>query len=156
VTVVVNNVVLYGQLSDQAIVDGRNRNITYSFVDSGTVRAYLPHFWSTAEMDPNYSVLLGDTQTNSGATCSSNKSKSSNSKISKKDIILIAVLVSVGVIGIIVLIIVIYPRTQLRFQVRKEKRLSTERRSVAMSDLEIEKAGNMEVHTAAGSFHVRL
>lgn len=67
----------YGQFMNHAIVDGRDRIITFKTNSDYTVTASVPHFWSTLgtfnasiflfytililvlEIDPSYGVLLG-------------------------------------------------------------------------------------------------
>jgi len=93
--IIVSNVSLYGQFLDKAIVDNRIRTISYTLNSDQTVSAILPHFWDTAYMDPQFSVLLGDKNTGDcGAV------KSGGSKVNKK---LIAIIIPV-VVGSILLV----------------------------------------------------
>eukprot|EP00026_Physarum_polycephalum_P002296 Phypoly_transcript_02302.p1 GENE.Phypoly_transcript_02302~~Phypoly_transcript_02302.p1 ORF type:complete len:887 (+),score=74.73 Phypoly_transcript_02302:138-2798(+) len=42
-----------------AIIDSRLRQVSFSALSNFSVTAILPHFWSSAELDPDYAILLG-------------------------------------------------------------------------------------------------
>jgi len=67
-TVQTNILSLFIKFEDHAVVDGRNRIITYSFNETDkSIFAVLPHFWYFAEMDPKLCILLDNNSTNASA-----------------------------------------------------------------------------------------
>lgn len=117
VVIMVGDVALYGQFLDKAVVDGRIRNITYNWNSDGSaVGAILPHFWDFADMDPNYSVLLTDQDTRDEC---GNKLEGNSQYRNNNKIILIAVFVSAGVVGLIILGVVFGPRIHMHWTVWK-------------------------------------
>eukprot|EP00026_Physarum_polycephalum_P010320 Phypoly_transcript_10479.p1 GENE.Phypoly_transcript_10479~~Phypoly_transcript_10479.p1 ORF type:complete len:171 (+),score=31.14 Phypoly_transcript_10479:331-843(+) len=142
-TLTVNGVAMYGQFSPDAILDGRNRIITFHLnSENGLVTAIIPHFWEEMDLDPTFSVLLGNAIDKCGKHSSGNKT------------IYIAVFVTLGVLAILgVAGYFLYPRVRTYFKVRKS---GVELQSIPSSAPIIEKAEDMEVYTHAGKYTVRM
>jgi len=112
-TIVVDGVAMYGEIQDSAVVDGLIRTIDFSLNQDGSVTALLPHFWTDAEVDPSYSVLLGEY---------TNPCGDSDGSLSTRDKHIVIGVV-VGVVGAAGLIAVVIPRLTLLRQIRRgEKR----------------------------------
>eukprot|EP00026_Physarum_polycephalum_P014564 Phypoly_transcript_15093.p1 GENE.Phypoly_transcript_15093~~Phypoly_transcript_15093.p1 ORF type:complete len:251 (+),score=16.48 Phypoly_transcript_15093:33-755(+) len=106
--VVIDGVALYGQFLPFAEIDGRVQSISYKLNSDNTVTALLPHFWDTADMDPHYSVLVGDKDSLCG-----------EKKISTKLLIIyIAVPVVVVILVMVLFFAVVWPRFKLWYQVK--------------------------------------
>eukprot|EP00026_Physarum_polycephalum_P002699 Phypoly_transcript_02707.p1 GENE.Phypoly_transcript_02707~~Phypoly_transcript_02707.p1 ORF type:complete len:863 (+),score=100.25 Phypoly_transcript_02707:263-2590(+) len=145
ILVVVGKESLYGQFLDTAIVDDRVRKITYALLPDQTIQATLPHFWSYAEMDPNFNVLLGDSNT---GPC---KSKKNNNKL----LALYIVVPVVAVALVVIAFLVFAPTIRTRWAVHKNRTASQARLNDSR-DVEIEKIDSMEVRSHAGNFNVRM
>jgi len=109
---------LYGQFFPYAVVDNRTRFLPFTLnTNDYSVTAIAPHFWDEIELDPSYSVLLGDGQApdpNHGGGKHVNKTA------------LIASLVIIGILALAVTALyVAYPRIKLELQLR-EGRASVE------------------------------
>lgn len=114
-----------------------------------------------ADIDPSFSVLLGSDPSD---VCKSEIPKGTHSGIS--NLVWICVFTILGGLLIIGLAIYfIYPRYVLWKQLKKNEEYhqkvgsiskSVESKQEEMDDLKFEKRGNMEVHTAAGTFSVVL
>eukprot|EP00026_Physarum_polycephalum_P014188 Phypoly_transcript_14676.p1 GENE.Phypoly_transcript_14676~~Phypoly_transcript_14676.p1 ORF type:complete len:261 (+),score=32.56 Phypoly_transcript_14676:55-783(+) len=143
---VIDHVSLYGQFISKAVLDGHVRNIAYNLNSDNTITASLPHFWESADMDPQFSVLLSDSK----ATCSG-KNHGVNLKI--------ILPVIFGVLFLAVLFIVLFPRIRLWRKLRSAQRVKsteTESGSELKSQHQIEKMGSMEVNSASGRYIVQL
>eukprot|EP00026_Physarum_polycephalum_P002084 Phypoly_transcript_02088.p1 GENE.Phypoly_transcript_02088~~Phypoly_transcript_02088.p1 ORF type:complete len:970 (+),score=100.19 Phypoly_transcript_02088:343-2910(+) len=57
-TLSINGVSLYTHFTQDANVDGRERSISFVQRDQYSISAKFPHFWTFAELDPNFWVLL--------------------------------------------------------------------------------------------------
>eukprot|EP00026_Physarum_polycephalum_P000466 Phypoly_transcript_00467.p1 GENE.Phypoly_transcript_00467~~Phypoly_transcript_00467.p1 ORF type:complete len:1577 (+),score=152.41 Phypoly_transcript_00467:25-4731(+) len=146
----INGVAMYAQFSPDAVLDGRNRIVTFSLdPNTGQVRATIPHFWDEMDLDPTYSVLLGKAKDKCTPKHHSNV----------RTTVYIAVFVTVGVLVIIgVALYFLYPKIHSHLKVRKHAHV--ELQSVPSvtpeHNPEIEKASDMEAFTHAGKFVVRM
>jgi len=115
ITITINGEVMYGQFYDRAVVDSRIRVISFALNDDGTVTAIIPHFWIDAEIDPNFSVLVG---TDAKDDCSKDSGVDAA--------VYIGVFCSIG--GILAVAVAfkltLYPRIRTRLQTRKANRLA--------------------------------
>jgi len=50
ILITVDGVTMYGQFLETAIVDGKQRNISFSLLADNSVSALLPHFWVSSGM----------------------------------------------------------------------------------------------------------
>eukprot|EP00026_Physarum_polycephalum_P000961 Phypoly_transcript_00962.p1 GENE.Phypoly_transcript_00962~~Phypoly_transcript_00962.p1 ORF type:complete len:1230 (+),score=107.09 Phypoly_transcript_00962:136-3825(+) len=139
IMVVVDDVALYGQFLDKALIDGRVQKIAYYLNENKTVTAVLPHFWDTAGMDPDFSVLLADPS----ATCT----KSSNNW--KKIVAIVIPVVFVAFVAV-ALFIYFYPKIHRRLKVKKQRIPSSP------PEIEIEHIKGYEVNSSAGKFNMQL
>eukprot|EP00026_Physarum_polycephalum_P019061 Phypoly_transcript_20895.p1 GENE.Phypoly_transcript_20895~~Phypoly_transcript_20895.p1 ORF type:complete len:155 (+),score=15.04 Phypoly_transcript_20895:135-599(+) len=114
--IVRDQVSLYGQLLDTAVVDGRARLINYTLNDDNTITACIPHFWSFADMDPNYSVLIGDKNANCDA-------KIDKGKDVKRTIAIVVPVVVVSLIIIVVLSVLFGPKIKMWLKRKRMHRL---------------------------------
>jgi len=57
----VGDVVLFGKFVEEAEIDGKVRYVSFLPTEGG-VAVQIPYFWDFARLDPDYSVLLGDSQ----------------------------------------------------------------------------------------------
>lgn len=155
-TIVVDNVTLYAELIDRAIIDDRVRSITYTLNDTDhSITAILPHFWDSADMDPNYSVLLGDED-----SCTKKVKADDNTR----RLLIIILPIVVGVILLIALLVIVAPRLRTRYKVyreRKSHKFENQLSEISNStepemEMKIEKASDMEVYTASGRYHVPM
>jgi len=168
-TITLNSTSMYGKFMDTALLDNKTRTVTFSLNEDNSVTASIPHFWEQAEIDPSYSVLLGERQDSCGANDNSIKS-----------VVYIATFASLG--GVIVLsafaYFIVYPRLKLAIQVRRHlqndpeidssdhssrwRKLKKRFKSVSSSSVELsemptfERANGMEAMTSAGHFKVDL
>lgn len=114
-------------------------------------------------MDPNFSVLL-DYETED--KCAAESEEKKKKKVSTK---LIAGLVGGigGLILVVILSLIIFPRAKLRWQTKNASRSidldninknesRNENKLAKRRDVEIEKASDMEVNTTAGRFVVNM
>eukprot|EP00026_Physarum_polycephalum_P004546 Phypoly_transcript_04568.p2 GENE.Phypoly_transcript_04568~~Phypoly_transcript_04568.p2 ORF type:complete len:259 (+),score=35.80 Phypoly_transcript_04568:281-1057(+) len=106
-----NGVAVYVQFVPDAMIDGRKQDITFSLLGDFTFAATFPHFWTFAELDPNFNVLLDPISYYDCAKKSSHKTKVA---------IIASTVTIVGLLLIVAIIVVIY-KTQLRK--REHKRL---------------------------------
>jgi hypothetical protein len=58
--VTVGGVTMYSQMEDEAIVDGYVKPITFAYSSATTFAARIPFFWNNVTVDPNFSVLVED------------------------------------------------------------------------------------------------
>eukprot|EP00026_Physarum_polycephalum_P008640 Phypoly_transcript_08733.p1 GENE.Phypoly_transcript_08733~~Phypoly_transcript_08733.p1 ORF type:complete len:484 (+),score=48.43 Phypoly_transcript_08733:176-1453(+) len=66
----VNQYSLYGSFLDYALVDGVQKSMVVDTQSSGSVLTFiLPHFWTFAEIDPDFSVLIDTGLTSSNDVC---------------------------------------------------------------------------------------
>eukprot|EP00026_Physarum_polycephalum_P001535 Phypoly_transcript_01537.p1 GENE.Phypoly_transcript_01537~~Phypoly_transcript_01537.p1 ORF type:complete len:1066 (+),score=142.70 Phypoly_transcript_01537:113-3199(+) len=142
IMVIIDDVSLYGQFTPLAVLDGRVRNISYFLNGDNTISVSLPHFWDSAEIDPQFSVLLSDSQ----ASCAGSKSK-----VNLKLILPIIF----GVLLLVILFIIVFPRARLWWKLRHLKRVKSSE-TESEKEIEIEKIGEMEVNTASGRYVVQL
>eukprot|EP00026_Physarum_polycephalum_P000868 Phypoly_transcript_00869.p1 GENE.Phypoly_transcript_00869~~Phypoly_transcript_00869.p1 ORF type:complete len:1150 (+),score=116.12 Phypoly_transcript_00869:388-3837(+) len=99
--VVVDDVALYGQFESKAVMDGRIQTISYALNQSDhSVSAILPHFWDSANLDPRFNVLLGDSKAKCGT----------HSKTNTKLILEIVIPVVVALILVSIIILLLAPR----------------------------------------------
>eukprot|EP00026_Physarum_polycephalum_P003519 Phypoly_transcript_03532.p1 GENE.Phypoly_transcript_03532~~Phypoly_transcript_03532.p1 ORF type:complete len:603 (+),score=53.04 Phypoly_transcript_03532:570-2378(+) len=96
VQLTLNGIAVYAQFDPSAIVDGRNRSISFTLQTDNSVVATLPHFWDFSELDPLYSVLLSPESDNG---CSSKSSNHTSKKV------IIAVVVSIVGTALIIAIV---------------------------------------------------
>eukprot|EP00026_Physarum_polycephalum_P000833 Phypoly_transcript_00834.p1 GENE.Phypoly_transcript_00834~~Phypoly_transcript_00834.p1 ORF type:complete len:1260 (+),score=134.49 Phypoly_transcript_00834:229-3780(+) len=105
----INGTALYGQFLDRAVADGRIRKVTYQLGRNTTaITAIIPHFWEYADMDPDFSVLLGD----KNGKCVNGK-KTHDMKALK-----IVVPLVLGLALVACIIIVTYPRMRYLWRTR--------------------------------------
>eukprot|EP00026_Physarum_polycephalum_P001204 Phypoly_transcript_01205.p1 GENE.Phypoly_transcript_01205~~Phypoly_transcript_01205.p1 ORF type:complete len:1009 (-),score=91.48 Phypoly_transcript_01205:560-3226(-) len=71
---------IFAQFSPEAYVDGRERSISFVSLDQNTVAAQIPHFWTYAELDPSFAVLL-DPESRDGCGKIRAESKKSNTVV---------------------------------------------------------------------------
>jgi len=139
----VGKISLYGQFASNAILDGRVRNITFGLNEDNTISAILPHFWDYSEMDPQFSVLLGDT--NRG-TCE-NDQKGVNKKV-----IAIVVPIVVVVVLLVILIVIYFAKFHSKWKILRHKSADSEMDKTT----KIERAGDFNVQTASGTYNMRM
>jgi len=79
---------LYGSFLNVAEVDGKVRSMQINSIDSSVLSFILPHFWVTAIVDPDFSVLLGKpTSSNTKSTCEQDEQKRGGTGESKAGLI---------------------------------------------------------------------
>jgi len=168
VTVTINSTSMYGKFMDTALLDNKTRTVTFSLNEDGSVTGSIPHFWEQAEIDPSYSVLLGERRDSCG----------SNNDNSIKSVIYIATFASLG--GVVILsafaYFFVYPRLKLAILLQRHVNNDPEtdgnsnydhssrwrerkKRLPPSSGVEmptIERASPMEVITSAGTFKIDL
>eukprot|EP00026_Physarum_polycephalum_P002376 Phypoly_transcript_02382.p1 GENE.Phypoly_transcript_02382~~Phypoly_transcript_02382.p1 ORF type:complete len:938 (+),score=119.17 Phypoly_transcript_02382:92-2815(+) len=148
---VINDLSLYGEFEAKAEVDYRIQTVTYTLDKANnTITATLPHFWEIADMDPHFSVLIGDTTATDQC---GNIIKKGNSN---KKIIEIVVPIVVGLVLLVALAVVFYPRIKLYFKLRRQRIPSSDPAMSQSVEMEIEKRGDMEVNTASGRYVLQL
>eukprot|EP00026_Physarum_polycephalum_P015332 Phypoly_transcript_15983.p1 GENE.Phypoly_transcript_15983~~Phypoly_transcript_15983.p1 ORF type:complete len:147 (+),score=17.99 Phypoly_transcript_15983:258-698(+) len=55
----VNQVTLYARFLDIAVIDGKLANVQYTYdTKINTTIVTIPHFWDSAEFDPDFEVLV--------------------------------------------------------------------------------------------------
>eukprot|EP00026_Physarum_polycephalum_P016249 Phypoly_transcript_17119.p1 GENE.Phypoly_transcript_17119~~Phypoly_transcript_17119.p1 ORF type:complete len:126 (+),score=16.74 Phypoly_transcript_17119:442-819(+) len=114
---------MYGMLVNESIVDDRIREVTYHLDETKSLVATVPHFWTSAEMDPNYSILINDKSL--GRKCAT--------KSHKTTYIIIGVVVGFFVICGILFAIIVLPRLQVFRKVQRAKKRKTMEDSNEMS-----------------------
>jgi len=62
----VNGVTLYGEFISDAVIDGAVKPVSFRLAPDQYIYATLPFFWTSAEIDPSYSVLLEGGTTSGG------------------------------------------------------------------------------------------
>ncbi len=165
----------YGQFFEKALLDGRIRVISFRLNKDRSVTAVIPHFWTEAgvfvcftlfetsnqptELDPNFSVLLGEE--NKNKSCDSVHTQSTHGLTRG----IIAAFFSVFGLAIFVALFVRFfvPKLRLAYQLRKHRPRNNEKglkhiRSELEeeNEIEIERAADMEMYTEAGKFVVRM
>eukprot|EP00026_Physarum_polycephalum_P010671 Phypoly_transcript_10841.p1 GENE.Phypoly_transcript_10841~~Phypoly_transcript_10841.p1 ORF type:complete len:359 (+),score=70.95 Phypoly_transcript_10841:151-1077(+) len=151
----VNGVILYAQFLDQAIIDGKIRAANFSLnASDSTISCRIPHFWSNAVIDPNFSVLVGGTD-KSGTSSSGNSIFGHG----KKTNLAVAVAVPIVVVFVVVLVVVILltPKIRSRLHISRSKKKLDERNEEMQETTKpqtIEKVDGMRVHSEAGNFSV--
>eukprot|EP00026_Physarum_polycephalum_P017055 Phypoly_transcript_18140.p2 GENE.Phypoly_transcript_18140~~Phypoly_transcript_18140.p2 ORF type:complete len:101 (+),score=13.12 Phypoly_transcript_18140:247-549(+) len=100
-------------------------------------------------MDPHFSVLLND-KTAGGDKCKPHKNQT-------KKIVEIVVPIVVGLILLAALLVILRPRIDRWWKARTHKRIASSSSSgLDGVDMDIEKRGDMETHTASGNYRVRM
>eukprot|EP00026_Physarum_polycephalum_P003012 Phypoly_transcript_03021.p1 GENE.Phypoly_transcript_03021~~Phypoly_transcript_03021.p1 ORF type:complete len:706 (+),score=47.82 Phypoly_transcript_03021:43-2118(+) len=110
IAVTASDVTLYGQFDDAALVDERSRTISYALNPDNSVSAILPHFWSSAKMDPQYSVILKDPNV---------RCKTKNKR--KRDFKIVYIVVGAGVGTILLVVVAFFAIRRIRFNRRVNK-----------------------------------
>eukprot|EP00026_Physarum_polycephalum_P000794 Phypoly_transcript_00795.p1 GENE.Phypoly_transcript_00795~~Phypoly_transcript_00795.p1 ORF type:complete len:1302 (-),score=134.46 Phypoly_transcript_00795:84-3989(-) len=105
-TISIDGISMYTQFSNDAYVDGRERTILFSQENQYSVAAKLPHFWSYAELDPNFAVILN--MNSKENVCG--KIKSTHSVRKKIVIAVVVPLLGVGLVVLVVLFILRHRR----------------------------------------------
>jgi len=106
---------IYGKIYPLAMVDGYPKSLIYSLDENSNVLVKIPYFWSSVEIDPDYSVLVSGSQ---------NGSSSKGSRIAKVVGVSVGVVVAV-VITVGVILISIRKRKTKKYLSMKMKALSS-------------------------------
>jgi len=103
---------LYGQIFPSAVVDNKTRVLPFILnASDSSVTAIVPHFWGEVELDPSYSVLLGD----GGAPNNNHGRKQAVSKTALE-----ASLLTIGLLALVLTALYFaYPRILLALQLRE-------------------------------------
>eukprot|EP01111_Echinosteliopsis_oligospora_P019925 TRINITY_DN9895_c0_g1_i1.p1 TRINITY_DN9895_c0_g1~~TRINITY_DN9895_c0_g1_i1.p1 ORF type:complete len:230 (-),score=35.19 TRINITY_DN9895_c0_g1_i1:149-838(-) len=56
---------LYTELENYAIIDGKNRTVSFQWLGDGKILASFQHFWTEATIDPSYQLLVSESETSS-------------------------------------------------------------------------------------------
>eukprot|EP00026_Physarum_polycephalum_P008205 Phypoly_transcript_08284.p1 GENE.Phypoly_transcript_08284~~Phypoly_transcript_08284.p1 ORF type:complete len:424 (+),score=25.25 Phypoly_transcript_08284:152-1423(+) len=93
-----DGVSLYTQFETDSYIDGRERTITFTSLGQFSIAAQFPHFWTYAELDPNFAVIVDfDTKT---SACEGTTKKNPIRKIT-----IIVVVVSIVTVALIILVL---------------------------------------------------
>eukprot|EP00026_Physarum_polycephalum_P009017 Phypoly_transcript_09126.p1 GENE.Phypoly_transcript_09126~~Phypoly_transcript_09126.p1 ORF type:complete len:144 (+),score=30.40 Phypoly_transcript_09126:1002-1433(+) len=117
-TISYNKTTLYGQFLNYALLDGHVRNITYTSSSPSIVTAVVQHFWESAEVDPNFVVLLD------------NEDPCTHKKGFNKKLLLAILIPVVVVVLLLILFIGFYSRISTWVKLRQAKNSHVEMQNV--------------------------
>jgi len=98
IVIVVNDVPLYGNFLNYAVIDQEKKPIQVNYADS-LLYIIIPHFWVSAVIDPDFSVLLGPPTDSSNPCGDKIKKHSSTYKAGVIVGIVLGVVVAIVIIG---------------------------------------------------------
>jgi len=118
----VDEVSLYTRFVKEVEIDNTTRMTTFHFNETNhTITATVPHFWFSLYLDPDYYVLVNETQ-------------STDVSLTLLIEVIVPVIVLVAVVAI--LIIVALPKIKLRYQITRGNRSLSESKDMEMARLD--------------------